>query len=257
MKRITVFAMIMLISLFSAGCVFGDHVELDDENSQKVADYSTDIISKHNKYSNSRLVDVETVKKEYQKQIDLEAKKKNFIAMQRGAGQTEETQDPSNGGENGQTGEEGQEGIPEPEISIAEAIDIPEFDVQYTGFDTVVSYPDSSMSDNLIMGMTAAQGDTLLIVHFLVTNNSGQDMECDVLSVKPQFRLRVNGERKTLQQTILQNDLSKYSSVIPAGDSADTVLICEMAESDAQNIESLSLIVRSAPGRPEYVLEEP
>ena len=81
-------------------------------------------------------------------------------------------------------------------------------------------------------------------------------MECDVLSVKPQFRLRVNGERKTLQQTILENDLSKYSSVIPAGDSADTVLICEMSEADADNIDTLSLIVRSASGRPEYVLEE-
>ena len=255
MKRICVFAMIMLISLFSAGCALGAHAELDEENSKVVADYSTDVISKHNKYSNSRLVDIETARREYQKRIDLEAKKKNFIAMQRNAGQIEEGTDPSGSGENGQSGEN-PETPPVPEISIAEALDIPEFDVKYTGFDVAVSYPDSSMSDNIIMGMTAAQGDRLVIVHFLVTNTSGQDMECDVLSVKPQFRLRVNGDRKTLQQTILENDLSKYSSVIPAGDSVDTVLICEMAEADAQNIESLGLIVRSAPGRPEYVLEE-
>ncbi len=246
----------MLISLFSAGCVFGDHVELDDENSQKVADYSTDIISKHNKYSNSRLVDVETVKKEYQKQIDLEAKKKNFIAMQRGAADGAAAEDGSQTGE-GQQGEDGESGgIPVPEIPLAEAIDIPEFDVKYTGVDVAVSYPDNTISDNIVMGMTAASGDRLVIVHFLVTNTSDHDMECDVLSVKPQFRLRVNGERKTLQQTILENDLSKYSSVIPAGDSVDTVLICEMAEADAENIDTLSLIVRSAAGRPEYVLEE-
>ncbi|MCR5651832.1 MAG: hypothetical protein K6F86_11705 [Lachnospiraceae bacterium] len=256
MKRITVFAIILMISLFTGGCVFGDSVALDDENSKKVADYSTDIISKHNQYSNSRLVDVETVRKEYQKKIDLDAKKKNFIAMQRGANGEVPAEDTSSSQEGGPEGENTEEALPEPEISIAEALDIPEFDVKYTGFDVAVSYPDISMSDNLIMGMTAAQGDKLVIVHFLVTNNSGQDMECDVLSVKPQFRIRVNGERKTLQQTILENDLSKYSSVIPAGDSADTVLICEMSEADTENIETLSLIVRSAPGRPEYVLEE-
>lgn len=254
MKRIKVFAMIILISLFSSGCAFGEHARLDEENSRKVADYSTDIISKHNKYSNSRLVDVETVRKEYQKRIDLEAKKKNFIAMQRGATQDGSADAASNEGEQGTEGEN--EGPPVPEITLAEALDIPEFDVKYTGFDVAVSYPDNTISDNVVMGMTAAAGDKLVIVHFLVTNTSDTDMECDVLSVKPQFRLRVNGERKTLQQTILENDLSKYSSVIPAHDSADTVLICEMKEGDADNIDTLSLIVRSASGRPEYVLEE-
>ena len=254
MRKASVLTMIIMISLFAAGCAFGQHVELTDENSQIVTDYSTDVVSKHNKYSKSRLVDLKTVRKEYQKQIDLDAKKKNFIAMQRGVSANAQDQ-PSDG--NGSGGEENAgDAVPVPEISIAEAIDIPEFDVEYTGFDVAVSYPDSSMSDNIIMGMTAAQGDRLLIVHFLVSNRSDQDMECDVLSVKPQFRLRVNGERRTLQQTILENDLSKYSSVIPAGDSADTVLICEMSEADAENIETLSLIVRSAAGRPEYVLEE-
>ncbi len=256
MKKNSIILTILLISMLVTACGTGQSVELGEEDQKRVADYSTDMISKHNQYSNSRLVDVETVKNEYQKQIDLEAKKKNFIAMERQASSEDGSQD-QGGSENGEgEGQGEEEGIPVPEMSIAEAIDIPEFDLQYTGFETLVSYPDNTVSDDVVMGMTAAQGDTLLVVHFLVTNHEAQDMECDVLSAKPQFRLRVNGERKTLQQTILANDLSKYSSVIPAGDSADTVLICELAESEAQNIDTLSLIIRSAEGRPEYVLEE-
>jgi len=254
MKKKNVLVLITLLTaLLLNACAFAEAVELSDEDSQRVADYSSDILSQHNQYSNSKLVPVEVARQEYQKQVDLEAKKKNFVAMQQ-ALNGEAAQ--SDGSGNGQGETESGNSIPVPEISLAEAIDIPEFDVQYTGYETVVSYPENTVSDDFVMGMTAAQGDILLVVHFSVTNTADYEQECDVLSAKPQFRVRVNGERKTLQQTILANDLSKLSTTLQPGETADTVLISEMAQGDAASIESLSLIVRSAQGRPEYVLEE-
>ncbi len=248
----------ILISLYLTallcGCATGEAVELSEDDRNRVADYSSDILSQYNEYSNSRLVDLSEARWEYQKKIDLEAKKKNFVAMQQAAGALPEgsNESSSTGGDSSASSDE----IPAPTMSLAEALDIPEFDVRYTGYETAVSYPSSSVSEDFVMGMTAAQGDVLLIVHFDVTNNAGVEQECDVLSTKPQFRLRVNGDRKTLQQTILTNDLSKFTAMMQPGQTADTVLICEMAQDAASSIDSLSLIVRSAEGRPEYVLEE-
>ena len=254
-KRISTVNLILLITaLLFSGCATGEAVDLSEDDRNRVADYSSDILSQHNEYSNSRVVPIEEARWEYQKMIDLEAKKKNFVAMQQAASgevPAEGTGGSSGNGEN----TESADAIPVPTMTLAEALDIPEFDVEYRGYETLVSYPDTSASDNLVMGMTAAQGDVLLVVHFDITNNSGYEQECDVLSQRPQFRLRVNGDRKTLQQTILTNDLSKLTTTIAPGETLDAVLICEMSQDDAAVIDSLSLIVRSAEGRPEYVLE--
>ncbi len=254
-KRVLIINLILFIVAFaSSGCATGEAVELSEDDRNRVADYSSDILSQHNEYSNSRVVPIEEARWEYQKMIDLEAKKKNFVAMQQAASGELPPEGMDGSSESGGTSESA-DAIPVPTMTLAEAIDIPEFDVEYRGYETLVSYPDSSVSDNLVMGMTAAQGDVLLVVHFDVTNNSGYEQECDVLSQKPQFRLRVNGDRKTLQQTILTNDLSKLTTIMAPGETVDAVLICEMSQDDASVINELSLIVRSAEGRPEYVLE--
>ena len=255
MYKLKIIVITVFTALMFSACAMGEAVELSDEDAKRVADYSSDILAQHNEYSNSRIVPVEEARWEYQKQINLEAKKKNFIAIEQGLNQ----ETPAEGDGSGQTGEgEGEEeAIPVPEISLAEAIDIPEFDVSYAGFEVGVSYPSSgSISDDVVMGMTAASGDSLLVLHFNVTNMADYEQECDVLSAKPQFRVRVNGERKTLQQTILNNDLSKLQSVLQPGQTVDTVLICELSEAEANAADTLSLIVRSAEGRPEYILEE-
>jgi len=249
------FFLILLVCMLSfGGCATGEAVDLSKDDRNRVADYSSDILSQHNEYSNSRLVTIEEARWEYQKMIDLEARKKNFVAMQQAANGETPSDSPDSSG-NGTEDSGSENSIPVPEISLAEALDIPEFNVEYKGFETAVSYPSETVSDNFVMGMTAANGDVLLVVHFDVTNGTGYEQECDVLSTRPQFRLRVNGERKTLQQTILANDLSKFTGILAPGETVDTVLICEMSQSDAASIDSLSLIVRSAEGRPEYTLE--
>ena len=75
------------------------------------------------------------------------------------------------------------------------------------------------------------------------------------MSRRPTFRVKINGENHTVQQTILPDDLSKFEETIPAYSSSDAVLISEVSESTAAAIDSLSLIVRSAESRPEYKLE--
>lgn len=225
-------------------------VDISDEDVKKVADYSSDIVSQHNDKSDSRLVDLNTVKRKYQQQLDLEIKRQNFRALEQAALQA---------GEAGGTGDgEGEgEGYVEPEISLAEAVGLTGFDINYKNHETSRSYPASGAvsADDVYMGMTAAAGDTLLIMHFDISNTEGLDKECSIIDLRPTFRVKINGENHTVQQTILPDDLSKYEGTVPAYSSVDAVLISEVKEDTAAQIDSLSLIVRSAESRPEYKLE--
>ncbi len=259
MKRARLWVLALICCICSAGCG-AEAVDLSEEDTKRVADFSSDIISQHNQYSNSRLADVEEVKWEYQKQVDLEIKKKNFIAQQRAAGLMPdaggETKDPSGSGDSGSASGEG-EAEEVPLIPMVEAVGLPAgVSMRYQGYEVTNSYPTGATEGSVYMGMTAAQGDSLVVLHFDLVNETDSDVMCDILSNRPQFRIRVNGDRNTIQQTILPNDLSKFADVIPAGSSVETVLISEMATPKTEDIESVSLIVRSAEGRPEYPLEE-
>ncbi|MBQ9606931.1 MAG: hypothetical protein IJV16_07125, partial [Lachnospiraceae bacterium] len=238
---------IMALSLTGCGA---PGVDISDEDVKKVADYSSDIVSQHNDKSDSRLVDLSTVKRKYREQLDLEIKRQNFRALKQAALQAE-SESGSEGSDSG-SGE-----YVEPDISLAEAIGTTEFDIYYTDHEVSRSYPSSGSvsADDVYMGMTAAAGDTLLIMHFNISNTEGLDRECDIIDLRPTFRVKINGENHTVQQTILPDDLSKFEGTIPAYSSADAVLISEVTEETASDIQSLSLIVRSADSRPEYKLE--
>lgn len=228
-------------------------VNISDEDVKRVADYSSDIVSQHNDKSDSRLVELWKVKRKYQQQLDLEIKRQNFRALEQGAQNADSGEGSDSGSGNGEEAQENEE----PQMSLAEAIGAPEFDIYYTDYEVNRSYPTGSSvsAEDVYMGMTAAQGDTLLIMHFNISNTEGTDRVCDIIDLKPSFRVNINGENHTVQQTILPDDLSKYEGTIPAYGSVDAVLISEVRDETAANIESLSLVVRSADGRPEYSLE--
>lgn len=238
--------MTLAVSLLLCACA-DSSVNLSDADSKKVANYSSDILAQHNENSNSRVVDESEVKKAYQKQLDLDISKQNFqagqaAASESAAGSTSEAETAS-----------GNEAAA-PAMSLAQAIGVGDFDIQYKGYDVAASYPSGTSDNDIYMGMSAAEGDELLILHFSITNSGSEDAECNILSLKPTFRVKINGEKNTVQQTILDNDLMTFDGTIPAGGSVDVVLISEVSEQKVADIQSLSLIVRSADGRPEYQL---
>lgn len=248
--NILVLTAALILSAFSVTGCGAEGVTLSDEDVKRVADYSSDVVSQYNDKSDSRLVDMATVKRKYQEQLDLEIKRQNFRALQ---------QDAASGGSDSGSGDGVGDGdsYTEPEMTLSEAIGVPEFEIYYTDYEVNRSYPASGTvsADDVYMGMTAAQGDTLLIMHFNISNTEGTDRICDIIDLKPSFRVNINGENHTVQQTILPDDLSKYEETIPAYGSSKAVLISEVSEDTASGIESLSLVVRSADGRPEYKLE--
>lgn len=218
--------------------------DLSDEDTEKVVNYSSDVLSKHNQASSERIADESEVKSEYQKQLDLDVKKQNILAQEQASQSASGSEDQSVSGD-----------AAVPSMSLAEAVGVPGFEIDYKGYDISQSYPES-VSEDIYMGMTAAEKDKLLILHFTITNTSDTDAECNILSQKPTFRVKLNGEKNTVQQTILEDDMISYDDTVPAGQSVPVVLISEIASDKLNDIQSLSLIVRSAEGRPEYQLEQ-
>ena len=104
--------------------------------------------------------------------------------------------------------------------------------------------------------MQSSPGRKLLVVHLDVHNPDAQEKTCDVLSCNVKFRALINGSSRINEQmTILLNDLKSYNEVIPAQGSADTVLVFEIEEQMAENIDNLSLVTVTGAGESTFSLK--
>ena len=83
-----------------------------------------------------------------------------------------------------------------------------------------------------------------MILHVTLQNPTGKARKCDILSMFPQFRARVNGTLDTTAElTILPENLSTWEEKIPAGGSADTVILFQVDEQTVASVEQLELRV--------------
>ena len=117
-------------------------------------------------------------------------------------------------------------------------------ELNYLGYELCDSYPKSS--ENTYFSLTAADGKQLLILKFQLRNLSEQEVAVDLLSSDESFTLTVNEEysRRALT-TMLDNDLSTYMGTLGGNESKEVVLIIEVDNALASNINSLSIKVQS------------
>lgn len=127
--------------------------------------------------------------------------------------------------------------------ALAAAIGIPDFLVTYTGYEICDIYPEQD-SDELVFAMQAQQGRKLLILHFNLENPTENAMDCDVVTGSPLFRALLNEDlRINSQTTILLNDLSVYSGTLEGNEAVDTVVVFEIEESTAAELNKISLLI--------------
>ena len=119
-------------------------------------------------------------------------------------------------------------------VTLSEALGLKDIQAVYTGteitdrYDTVV--PDA--------------GKQLMILHVTLQNRTGKAKKCDILSMLPVFRARVNGmQAVTSEMTILPENLSTWEEKIPAGGSADTIILFQVKKDAVVSVEQLELDV--------------
>ena len=80
---------------------------------------------------------------------------------------------------------------------------------------------------------------------FDITNRTGEEKECDILSKERTYRCRVNDtERFGAQLTMLLDDLASFKEVFAANETKQAVLIFQIPAEYEGTITTLDLTVR-------------
>lgn len=204
--------------------------ELQDNEREIIVNYAAHIVAKYN------IRQPEGYRYVYPSPEEEEQTQET----QSGETDPEETDD-----QQSQTEEQAQEDMPADDadapgaeerspVTLSEALGLEHVQAVYTGaeltdrYDTVV--PDS--------------GKKLMILHVTLQNRTKKARKCDILSLLPVFRAKVNGTQEvTAELTILPENLSTWESQIPAGGSADTIILFQVKEDAVQSVEQLELEV--------------
>ena len=122
----------------------------------------------------------------------------------------------------------------QPAVTLSEALGLKGVQAVYTGAELTDHYGT----------VVPSSGKKLMILHVTLQNPTGKARKCDILSMFPQFRARVNGTLDTTAElTILPENLSTWEEKIPAGGSADTVILFQVDEQTVASVEQLELRV--------------
>lgn len=125
------------------------------------------------------------------------------------------------------------------QVSFNEALGLGDVAADYKGYDITNPYVEADY-----YSVTADAGKTFLVLHVDLTNNATEAMNCNILAAGPVFTATVNGGIKVAAETtILLNDLSTFSADMQVGETVSTVLLFQIPEEEAANINDLSLSV--------------
>lgn len=253
-KKLASFLLICMFSAMLIGCNKDEtevtvETETEEENmfgltesEQKMyAEYAAGALMKYNAGTNMRVLEGQTlINQEAKEQAAKEqAEKRPQAAAEYEANKSSSKNESQSSGD-GSSSSGGGTGISYiSDMSVAAGTNA--FSIIYDGYEITDSYPDSG--DDIFMAMDARDGKLLLVTKYKVTNISGQTENFDMFSKQAKFRLSLNGERYKSQYTLLLDDLSMYKGDIDAGETIDTVLIFEIPETAASNINDMVLSI--------------
>lgn len=130
--------------------------------------------------------------------------------------------------------------------SLEAAVGLPEgIAIAYQGAQVCQSYPEKT-GEKEYFALDAAEGKSLLILSFAIQNQTGADAELDLFEQNARYSVTVNGTvTRNALFTMLEKDLTAYTGTIPAGGSAETVLIVEMEKEALNSLSSVSLKLKN------------
>lgn len=218
-----------LTALLIAGC--GEAVpDLNDEQTSLVGEYAANILLKYDSNHRQRLMSEEEIKKEEERRAAWEVRIPS-------ADDPEVPEKPSNSSKPEQgTGEK----QPAEYGKLEDFYDFTdEVGIEYTGYYVCSSYLEGQA--DVPFTLDAAQGKEILVLKFLLKNNSDALQKVDLIKRNDFYRVTVNGNySRTPLTTLLDNDLSTFRGELMPGASQEIVLLTEIE----QGTEISSLTIR-------------
>ncbi len=268
MKRIKLICSIVILSLFAVGCT--KTIELTDQESKLVAEYAAELLLKYDrnndsKYYTDEYSDIDPYSTtEY---VTTEAPTTEEVTAEV---TTEEVVDPATeaiaDGENGVTGDDSHgtdtdlesEGVVNSNVDTTEDVsgivadadktyDLAAFmeednvHIRYDYYMVLDEYP-SYDREGVFITIEAPMGYKLLVLKFKIENKTNEDQQLDLYSKDVEYRIIVDDSKSAKQMlTILMDDLYTYEGTVAASMYNEAVLLFQVSDEIALNIQDLKL----------------
>lgn len=229
----------MMLSMTACGNEIPD---LTEEESQRIGEYAAVTLLKYDANNRSRLVEPEVVIAKLEKDAAKEAAR-----AEREAAKSEETAS----GTTEVTMPTAQEDII---ASMDDFFALPEgVTLTYEDYLVADSYPEDGSADEYF-ALDASQGKKLLVLRFRLTNGTEQEQTIDLLNTNSRYIITVNGStRANALTTMLPNDMSTYAETLNPGENQELVLLLEVNEDVANEVQNIALQLKNASN--EYTIQ--
>ena len=234
MRKMTyLISSVLLIMTMLSGCV--SVPTLTDDQSNKIANYSTALLLKYDANYKSRLVDTAAIEAERAIIAEEEQKKmEEEAAMQ---AQMQAITDAEETDSNVVV----EEIMEDKYVDIDSTLGLEGVDLAYSYFEIVDKYPEEEIT--AVASVTESNdGNSLLVVHFTLTNLLETANEVSIYDTNANFSLIINKtNQKNVLTTLLLNDMVFFSGKLQPGEMKDLVLISGINETESSNIQNLSM----------------
>lgn len=236
MKKKTV-AVMSIMALLLSGCG-SDFPNLTDEQAEAIGEYAAVTLLKYDANSRSRLVDLSQVEEEPEVETKPGAEKKPEVVEPEVPKEPEtdrpaEPKPPENAVE-----------VENMVASIEEFLELPDgVFISYKEYEMCQSYQEG---ENVYFALEASEGKELLVAKFDLSNESSEVQEVNLLERHDNYRLTVNESyTRTALTTLLSNDLSTYLGKLEPRTSQEVVLLIEVDEAEAKDVQTISLNLKN------------
>lgn len=228
-KKYIAAVMTVMLAFVMTGCGENAIPEMTREEIQAVGEYAAITLMKYDASKRSRLVDLpETAKPE------TDVPKTPVTAQEpSGMGPVDNTPVVDVSQNNTDDSDDLNEAL-----ELAQGINI-----IYRGETVCTRYP---MDEEVGFAVSASKGKKLLVLNFLLANDTGEEQSINLKARKITIRMTVNKEfSKWVLPAVLPNDLLTLEESIPAGGSVEAVLLVEIDENLTSDIQSISFHLKN------------
>lgn len=237
MKKGKMVGVVVMAAGLLTGCI--DHMpDMTEEQSALIAEYAADMLLKYSPNYDYRIADEEALVEEKAEDVTEEASsEQTTIEVETQVG-TEETRTET------KNAEEALNVIDASEADFAETFGMEDVAIRYDSMELCTTYPAEETSAGF--AVSAAQGNTLIVMHFTIENTSETDVTCDLFEKDFEVSMNLNGGNyKKVSSTMLVNDFTTYIEEIPAGESKEAVIVAEVGEITEDEITSCTFRITS------------
>lgn len=250
-KTIKKIAYILVVSLMMSmltGCSFIPELQLTQEQSELIAEYSAGLLCKYQIGHTMGLTPLSA--RDFQVAAPV-------VVEEPVSEETIEESEPSQAEYEDVSVDNPADGEIEmvsSNIPIGSVYGLDNVDISYTYYEFTEIYPKQE-SDDLVFSMQATPGNQLLVVHFDMTNLNAEPLDINMTTGTVKARVTINGgSRIPAQFTILDSDLQNFVGTLDGGSVADVVLVFDVPVNEYEEISSINIILKGEEGENLYRL---